>query len=167
MSKRTILFLFLCLLIVSMTASAENFSRPLLFLNLPQDAQMIENVQFDDGDFIQTYQLSGSAHITLLRYADDMNAQELMRSEWENASNVVNLGISPISGCKTDAIRFICKDIDETSLMVTILTVGVGSDTLVFEAVYPTRIVEEQITATIDEIIKTMTVMNVNDSELG
>ena len=40
-----------------------------LMVELPQDAQMVENVAFDDGDFIQTYQLAGGASVQLLRYA--------------------------------------------------------------------------------------------------
>ena len=43
---------------------------PVLLVQLPEDAQMVENVAFDDGDFVQTYQLNGGAYVQLLRYGD-------------------------------------------------------------------------------------------------
>ena len=56
---------------------------PVLLVHLPQDAQMVENIAFDDGDFIQTYQLSGGANVQLLRYqAFDMTIDDLVASEW-------------------------------------------------------------------------------------
>ena len=158
--------LTLCLMLASI-AFAEGFDRPLLFLNLPGDAQMIENVQFDDGDFIQTYQLSGGAHITLLRYADfNMSVHDLLTSEWDGASSITTLSIEPISGQKTEGIRFSYTEEEET-LLITLITVTAGQDTLVFEAVYPSRNGEEQVNAIVDGIIQSMQVINMSESNLG
>lgn len=164
-----ILFLLLavCLLTVSL-ACAEEFDRPLLFLNLPGDAQMIENVQFDDGDFIQTYQLSGGAHITLLRYADfNMSVHDLLTSEWDGARSISGLDLDPISGQKTEGIRFSYSEADDDTLLITLITITAGKDTLVFEAVYPERNGEDQVNAIVDGIIRTMQVITMSESNLG
>ena len=42
---------------------------PVLLVELPEDAVMVENVTFEDGDFIQSYQLAGGSQVQLLRYA--------------------------------------------------------------------------------------------------
>ncbi|MBQ8094933.1 MAG: hypothetical protein IJ242_15380 [Clostridia bacterium] len=167
--KFSICFLLsMMLLIASGFAYAENFDRPLLFLNLPEDAQMIENVQFDDGDFIQTYQLNGSAHITLLRYTDfNMSIQDLMASEWEGAAAIASLGIPQISGQQTEGVRFKYADSDSNSLLITIVTVKAGQDTLIFEAVYPVQNGEDQVNAIVDQIIDSMSVVTMSNSDLG
>lgn len=76
--------LTVALLMLLTCAWAEDASsRAVLLVQLPEDAQMIENVEFEDGDFIQTYQLSGGAHVQLLRYAGfDMTLDELVQSDW-------------------------------------------------------------------------------------
>lgn len=76
----------------------EEAPRSVLLVQLPEDAQMIENIEFEDGDFIQTYQLSGGARVQLLRYADfDMTLEELVQSEWTGATDVSAVDISSIS----------------------------------------------------------------------
>ena len=60
---------FALLLAVCMLPALALATGSVLMVELPQDAQMVENVEFDDGDFIQTYQLSGGARVQLLRYA--------------------------------------------------------------------------------------------------
>lgn len=147
---------------------AEDFSRPLLFLSLPEDAQIIEDVRFEDGDFIQTYQLGGGAHITLLRNANfDMSLTDLVASEWEGAASVSSLNLAPISGHKTDALRFNYTDADSVSFLVTLISVKSGNDTLIFEAVFPSRDGEEQINAIVDKMIQSMSVINMSESNLG
>jgi len=78
-----------------------------LMVELPEDAQMVENVAFDDGDFIQTYQLSGGASVQLVRYASfEMTLGELFASEWVGATDVRELGVSEIGGCPAQGLRF-------------------------------------------------------------
>ena len=57
MKKRMIVLLALLMMMPAM-ALGQNAA---LLVELEQDAQMIENIAFEDGDFIQTYQLSGGA----------------------------------------------------------------------------------------------------------
>ena len=162
-------FLLVPLLVVFFSSGlAEDFSRPLLFVSLPEDTQMIENVQFEDGSFIQTYQLGGGAHITLLRDADfGMTLRDLVSSEWEGAVSVSPLKLDPISGQKTDAVRFKYTDSDLESFLITLISVSAGHDTLIFEAVFPTRNGEEQINAIVDKMLQSMSVINMSESNLG
>lgn len=72
---------------------------PVLLLDLPEDAQMVENVEFDNGDFIQTYQFGGGASVQLLRYTDfAMTMDELIASDWPVNSGVEMQAMTEISG---------------------------------------------------------------------
>lgn len=56
---------------------------PVMLVELPESAQMIENVEFDNGDFIQFYQLENSANVQLLRYTGfTMTLEDLIASDW-------------------------------------------------------------------------------------
>ena len=68
MKKIWIVGLLTLALLLAGAAFADQEDAPVLLVQLPEDAQMVENVAFDDGDFIQTYQLSGGAYVQLLRY---------------------------------------------------------------------------------------------------
>ena len=68
MKKIWIIGLLTLALLLAGAAFADQEDAPVLLVQLPEDAQMVENVAFDDGDFIQTYQLSGGAYVQLLRY---------------------------------------------------------------------------------------------------
>lgn len=61
MKKIWIIGLLTLALLLAGAAFADQEDAPVLLVQLPEDAQMVENVAFDDGDFIQTYQLSGGA----------------------------------------------------------------------------------------------------------
>ena len=65
MKKIWIIGLLTLALLLAGAAFADQEDAPVLLVQLPEDAQMVENVAFDDGDFIQTYQLSGGAYVQL------------------------------------------------------------------------------------------------------
>ena len=67
--KKILMWLTVLALMLTGAAFADQENAPVMLVKLPEDAQMVENVAFDDGDFIQTYQLSGGAYVQLLRYA--------------------------------------------------------------------------------------------------
>lgn len=134
--------------------------RPVLLVSLPQDAQMVENVEFEDGDFVQTYQLSGGAYVQLLRYAGfDMTVDDLLGSEWIGAQDVQDLSIAKIGGFDTTGVRLSCTQDGQDAVIVTLVLVVVGSDTLVYQAVYPQSIGAEQIASVVDDMIHSMDVL--------
>ena len=102
-----------------------------------QDAQMVENVAFDDGDFIQTYQLAGGAQVQLLRYAAfDMTLGDLFASEWVGATDVRELDIAQVGGYPAQGLRFAYQEEGQQALDVALVVIDAGQ-TLVFSAVFP------------------------------
>ena len=72
---------------------------PVLLVDLPETAQMVEDVGFDNGDFIQTYQLEGGVTVQLLRYSGfTMTMDELIASDWPVNSGVEMHEMAEISG---------------------------------------------------------------------
>lgn len=129
-----------------------------LMVELPEDAQMVENVAFEDGDFIQTYQLSGGASVQLVRYASfEMTLGDLIASEWIGATDVRELGVSEISGYPVQGLRFAYQEEGQEALDVTLVVVN-ADETLVFTAVYPQALGTVQIDAGIEAMLGSMSV---------
>lgn len=149
------------LLMLLTCAWAEDVSsRAVLLVQLPEDAQMIENVEFENGDFIQTYQLSGGAHVQLLRYASfDMTLDELVQSDWPGAEHVVPLDLTAVGGNNATGVRLTYAEAEQEPVSVTLVLVTVGQDTLVYQAVYPTSLGEEQIESAVKKMLDTMDVL--------
>ena len=129
-----------------------------LLVELEQDAQLVEDVAFDDGDFIKTYQFSGGAQMQLLRYASfDMTLGDLFASEWLGATDVRELGVSEIGGHAAQGLRFAYQAEGQQALDVTLIVVDAG-ETLVFTAVYPQSLGAQEIDSAIEAMIASMTV---------
>ena len=129
-----------------------------LLVELEQDAQMVENIAFEDGDFIQTYQLSGGASVQLVRYASfDMTLGDLIASEWVGATDVRELGMSEIGGYPAQGLRFAYQEEGQEALDVTLVVVDAG-ETLVFTAVYPQALGMAQIDAAVQAMLSSMSV---------
>ena len=129
-----------------------------LLVELEQDAQLVENVAFDDGDFIKTYQLGSGAQVQLLRYASfDMTLGDLFASEWIGATDVRELDVSEIGGYTAQGLRFAYEEAEGRALDVTLIVVN-APQTLVFSAVYPQAMGAEQIDASVQAMIDSMTV---------
>ena len=155
---KKIMTLLLCmLLLVPAFALAGG---PVLLVDLPQDAQMIENIAFDDGDFIQTYQLSGGASVQLLRYqAFDMTLGDLIASEWAGCTDVREAAVTSVGGCPAHGLRFAYQQEGQEALDVTLILVEAQGATLVFEAVYPAALGTAQIDASVQAMIGSMDLM--------
>ena len=153
------LLLALCMLPALVLASDS-----VLMVQLPQDAQMVENVEFDDGDFIQTYQLSGGATVQLLRYASfEMTLGDLIASEWAGCTDVRELGVNAIGGCAAEGLRFAYQEEGQAALDVTVALVKADDAVLVFEAVFPEALGDAQIEATVQEMISSMDVRRTDE----
>ena len=156
MKKAMMLAALLALLLPALALAAG----PVLLVDLPQDAQMIENIEFDDGDFIQTYQLSGGANVQLLRYqAFDMTLGDLISSEWAGCTAVREVALDSVAAYPAHGLRFAYQAEGEDTLSVTLILVDAGEATLVFEAVFPAALGDAQIDATVQEMIGSMDVL--------
>lgn len=155
--KKAMTFALLLALMLPVMALAAG---PVLLIDLPQDAQMIENIEFDDGDFIQTYQLSGGANVQLLRYqAFDMTLGDLIASEWAGCTDVREAALQSVGAYPAHGLRFAYQTEGEEALDVTLILVDVGEATLVFEAVFPAALGEAQIDAAMQAMIGSMDVL--------
>lgn len=168
--KRFFAALLCLMLMIPAMAFAEN---AVLLVELEQGAQMVEDVVFEDGDFIRTYQLDGGARVQLVRYASfDMTLGDLFASEWVGATDVRELGVSEIGGYPAQSLRFAYQQEGQDALDVTLIVVNAG-ETLVFTAVYPSAMGAEQIDAELEAMIASMSVSmdhaeNVNSTaEIG
>jgi len=131
-------------------------SASVLLVELPEEAQMVENVAFDDGDFIQTYQLGGGASVQLVRYASfEMTLGDLIASEWVGATDVRELGMSEVGGCPAQGLRFAYQEEGQDALDVTLVVVD-ADETLVFTAVYPAALGTAQIDAYVQAMLSSM-----------
>lgn len=157
MKKIMAIAMLLALMLPAMALAAG----PVLLVELPQDAQMIENIAFDDGDFIQTYQLTGGANVQLLRYqAFDMTLGDLIASEWAGCTNVKEATVSSVGGYQAGGLRFDYQQEGEEALDVTLILVDADGATLVFEAVFPKALGDMQIGAMVQKMIDSMDVLS-------
>lgn len=91
---------------------------PVLLIELPEGAQMTESVEFEDGDFIQSYQMGG-VQAQLLRYAGfDMTLDDLVASDWAENCGVEPLSLTGVSGYPAQGAR-IMQAIDESGYPVS------------------------------------------------
>ena len=111
---------------------------PVLLVELPEDAVMVENVTFEDGDFIQSYQLAGGSQVQLLRYARfDMTLEELAASDWPGFTAAARIDMKHVGGCPASGLRLTSEKADGTALDVTLVLVDAGAYTLILSAVCP------------------------------
>lgn len=134
---------------------------PVLLVELPDDAQMIENVAFEDGDFIQSYQLSGGAQVQLLRYASfDMTLEELAASDWPGYTTAAKLDVRHVGGCPASGLRLTSPAGDGSALEVTLVLVDAGAYTLIFSAVCP----QGADAQAVETMLSTMNVLETGES---
>ena len=158
-SNGLILALALCAaLLLPVMALADG---PVLLVELPEDAVMIENVEFEDGDFIQSYQLSDGAQVQLLRYSRfDMTVEELAGSDWPGYTAAVKLDIRHVGGCPASGLRLTSPQGDGSTLDVTLVLVDAGAYTLIFSAVCP----QGADAQAVETMLSTMNVLETGNS---
>ena len=97
--KKILMWLTVLALMLTGAAFADQENAPVMLVKLPEDAQMVENVAFDDGDFIQTYQLSGGAYVQLLRYAQgDVTLDGIVAGDWPGATDIQSMALETVGG---------------------------------------------------------------------
>ncbi|MFR5787057.1 MAG: hypothetical protein ACLUHE_08055 [Christensenellales bacterium] len=124
--------------------SADQEDAPVLLVQLPEDAQMVENVAFDDGDFIQTYQLSGGAYVQLLRYARRLDVTHRRACGGRLAGRDGRAGawrLKTVGGCAAQgALMLNVAPEDDERCACALVLVSADRCALVYQAVYPQRL---------------------------
>lgn len=133
---------------------------PVLLVELPETAQIIEDVAFEDGDFIQTYQIDGGATVQLLRYASfDMTLEELAESERTGHGEIETLPLTQTGGYPAQGIRFAWTQ-EDAAVDVTMVQVSVGEQTLLLQAVFPQEMGRDAIDALLKPMLDSMDVLD-------
>lgn len=110
---------------------------PVLLVELPEDAQTVEERLFDDGDFIQSYQLSGEVTVQLLRFGVwSTPLSDLADDEWPGYVPVQAPALEQVSGYPTETLSLTWSDGTE-AVDVTYVLVYVDGQTLIFQTVAP------------------------------
>lgn len=161
MNMKKFAVMILALMLMATAALADG---AVLLVELPQDAQMVEDIQFDDGDFIQTYQ-AGGVTVQLLRYAAfDMTLDDLIGSEWTGAQNVTVLPLESVGGYPASGVQLVCAQDGAGTMDVTLVRVDTGDGVLVFEAVAAQG--DAGAAAAVQAMIDTMNVLG-SEAEVG
>ena len=160
MKKIWIIGLLTLALLLAGAAFADQEDAPVLLVQLPEDAQMVENVAFDDGDFIQTYQLRGGAYVQLLRYMQsDVTIDGLVAGDWPGATNVQALDLKTVGGCAAQGVLMNVAPEDDEALRVALVLVSADHCALVYQAVYPQRLGTDQIDDAVQHMVDSMDVL--------
>lgn len=129
LSKGAALLLVLLLPVMALAES------PVLETTLPESAQLIENVEFEDGDFIRTYRMEDGATVQMLRYGSfDMTLDDLAEGEWTGYTARETLNLSALDGYHAEGVHLIAGEA-EHELNVYIVLVRVQEQTLIFQTV--------------------------------
>ena len=81
-------------------------------------------------------------------------------SGWAGATSVQDMGLDQIGGCTASGVRLNYDEDGQDALRVSLVLVTAGKTTLVYQAVYPQKLGEEQIDATVDQMVRSMDVLD-------
>ena len=144
---------------------------PVLMVELPENAVMVENFEFEDGDFVQTYQIPGGVTVQILRYAAfDMTLEELTEGEWAGYTAAEKLDMDQIDGYPAKAMHLTYVQDGEggtQEMSVYTMMLEVQEQKLIFQAVFPKSLGDAQIEADMYMWMESMTVSGAEDREVG
>jgi len=144
-----------------------------ILVELPEASVMVESVSFEDGDYIQTFQLPDGVIVQILRYASfDMTLEDLAEGEWtgytfmeELPLNDLDQSVQKVIHLKTDGEG----GSDTAAYDVYLLRAQTGSPDQVhlMQAVFPSALGEERIEAQIGALLDSVLVYPLDLIEWG
>lgn len=168
MKKMAIGLMLALALLLGANALAEG---PVLMVELPENAVMVENFEFEDGDFVQTYQIPGGITVQILRYAAfDMTLEELTEGEWAGYTTAEKLDMDQIDGYPAKGMHLTYVQDGEggkREMSVYTMMLEVQEQKLIFQAVFPKSVGDAQIEADMHMWMDSMTVSGAEDREVG
>lgn len=160
MKKIAVLVLVMAMMICGALAEG-----PVLTVRLPEEALMIESFEFDDGDYVQSYQLPDGIMVQMLRYAAfDMTLEELAEGEWTGYQEAKRIELDEISGYPAQAMRL--TD-DQGNVIVYTVMLEAQDQTMIFQAVFPKTLDEARIEDDMDAWLSSMQVVYMENKEVG
>ena len=165
MNKMLMMLALMCAMMLGAAALADG---PVLMLELPEDALLVEDVQFEDGDFIQTYQLPGGVRVQMLRYAAfDMTLTDLAEGEWTGYTGLQTLDITQVDGCPAQGVTLTHRDEAGGETIVYMVMAEAEGQKLLLTAAFPAEIGGEKAQADVNAWLSTMTIAGFEDEEVG
>ena len=168
MKKMAIELVLALALLLGANALAEG---PVLMVELPENAVMVENFEFEDGDFVQTYQIPDGVTVQILRYAAfDMTLEELTEGEWAGYTAAEKLDMDQIDGYPAKGMHLTYVQDGEggkQEMSVYTMMLEVQEQKLIFQAVFPKSLGDAQIEADMHMWMDSMTVSGAEDREVG
>ena len=150
--KKILMWLTVLALMLTGAAFADQENAPVMLVKLPEDAQMVENVAFDDGDFIQTYQLSGGAQ-------GDVTLDGIVAGDWPGATDIQSMALETVGGYAAKGLMLSVEPEDEEAVRVALVLVSADRCALVYQAVYPQRLGDDQIDDAVQRMVDSMDVL--------
>ena len=148
---------------------------PVMLVDLPESAQIVENVEFENGDFIQTYQLENGVSVQLLRYTGfAMTLDELIASDWPLNSGVEMQAMTEISGFPAQHAH-ILQAYDENGypvkadggpggvMAIDLIVVNTDGAALIFQSISKPGADDETMAA----IIESLKIQGMEGAEVG
>ena len=144
-----------------------------ILVDLPQDTIMVELVSFEDGDYIQTFQLPDGVTVQILRYAQfDMTLEELAEGEWTGYTSLKPLAIEGLDRLITEGVHLKTSLVQENGTPaydVYIVRAQTNSPDQVhlLQAVFPSELGEERIEEEAGAMLDSILIMNLDLLEWG
>lgn len=162
--KKLMIALMMLMLLLPALAAADG---PVLLVEMPEEAQMVENIQFEDGDFIQTYQISG-AQVQLLRYASlGMSLEQMASSDFPGARDVTPLALERVGSFPAGGLTLVYEEKGQETLDVTLVLVDAGAYSLVFSAVVP-QSADDTVRSQVEAMVQSLEMLSPDsNAEVG
>ena len=148
---------------------------PVMLVDLPESAQMVENVEFENGDFIQTYQLEEGIAVQLLRFDGfEMAIDELISSDWPLNCGIVMQEMTELSGVPARHAH-ILQAYDESGypvkeagasggvMAIDLIVVNTDGAALIFQSISKPGADAETMAA----IIESLKIQGMEEAEVG
>jgi hypothetical protein len=187
MKKVLALAVMLCMLAVNGALAAEmQYPNSLLFgladgpagsnvilVDLPEETVMTELVEFENGDFIQTFQLPYGGTAQILRYQEfDLTLEELAQGEWTGYTSMERLDTRGMDSFVKEAIHLKMKQ-DETTgtpgcdVYIVLAETKKLEQIHIFQAVFPSELGEAQIKEEIGKMLDSINIFALDLLEWG
>lgn len=134
-----------------------------ILVELPEETVMTELIEFENGDYIQTFQLPDGGMVQILRYEMlDMTLEDLAEGEWTGYVSLEKLATDGMDPCVTEGIHLKTEADAQNGAPaydVYIVRAQTGSPDQIhiFQAVIPSELGEarilEEIGAMLDSIL--------------
>ena len=144
-----------------------------ILVELPEGTMMTELVAFEDGDYIQAFQLPSGAMVQVLRYGQfDMTLEDLAEGEWTGYRLLEPVDVGHLDPSVQEGVH-IKTSADELSgtpeydVYIVKAQTGKPDQIHLLQAVYPSELGEEYIEEEAGALLDSILIFNLDLLEWG